>query len=560
MKISENTPLLFASLLLIPFVSGCSSYEEVNLAADVDRNGTVSFRTDDRGEDSWTLSRGAVFLNNNDSDQDTGEPDHADQFVNGPDDLEDLAVLRLKRIPRLPEDAEVEVSVDGGSSDRIRLFYRNGSGDFVHLNHTGGGTLDPAMLGRDDIEMRIEAKSYADRSWNGETVVTATVSLPGEEQLSDSVRLRVAPFILLSNLHEGRTLYVRENPGRNDTFLAQLGELVPAADAELVVIPAGEPYSRGGVWCQDALEIGYTEMPGRRMNVVLKANRNRPLDDYPKAGMLAPDFGWTSCGSYRPELREDRTLGNFWLDWYGNLEVSPPVPGYPLGRIYYGSNGDESLNPEIVAMLDAQGVQGPAVKLDTGWFRIKHVDEMVCFVPTGSRGRPHKVMVPDTRSMLELIEGWMEEGLGGLTMLEPFRDSTTVAEIAANEELLDHNRRVQIERIDPVVEILKREFGLQKEDFIPTPALLQVRGGSMVPNMVNSVVLNGHIFITDPHGPELEGQDLIQEYVRNLLAELPLEVHFLDDRAYHMGGGNTHCATNVTREGFGAPWWSLLTP
>jgi len=62
MKISENTPLLFASLLLIPFVSGCSSYEEVNLAADVDRNGTVSFRTDDRGEDSWTLSRGAVFL------------------------------------------------------------------------------------------------------------------------------------------------------------------------------------------------------------------------------------------------------------------------------------------------------------------------------------------------------------------------------------------------------------------------------------------------------------------------------------------------------------------
>ena len=82
----------------------------------------------------------------------------------------------------------------------------------------------------------------------------------------------------------------------------------------------------------------------------------------------------------------------------------------------------------------------------------------------------------------------------------------------------------------------------------------------MVPNMVNSVVLNGHMFITDPHGPEVEGGDLIQEYVRNLLAELPLEVHFLDDRAYHSSGGNTHCATNVRREGIREPWWTLMTP
>lgn len=554
-----HIPSILPSLLLISSLCNCSSQPEVNIAADVNRDGRVDFRTDEPGEDVWNISRGAIFLNNNDSDQNTGEADNADLVVNGETDLLDLALLRLKKMPGLPENGVIRIRTDGASSDRVNLFYKSDDGTYRHLDQSTGGTIDPSMLSGSDVELYIEANSYADRSWNGETVITATVTVPGETEESDSVRLRVAPFMLLSNLHEGRTLYVRENPGRNEAFLAQLGELVPAAGADLVIIPAGEPYSRGSVWCQDALEIGYTEMPGHRMNVVLKANRNRPLDEFPKNEMLAPDYGWTVCGDYRPELRE-RRLGNNWLDWYGNLEVSPPVPGYPLGRIYYGSNDDESLNPEIVAMLDAQGIQGPAVKLDTGWWIIKHVDEMVCFVPTGSKDHPYKVMVPDTRSMLDLIESWISEGLGGLTMMEPFRDSTTVAEIAANTELLDHNRRVQIERIDPVIETLKREFSLRDEDFIPTPALLSVRGGSMMPNIVNSVVLNGHMFITDPHGPEVEGADLIQEYVRNLLAELPLEVHFLDDRAYHSGGGNTHCATNVRREGFREPWWTLFPP
>lgn len=545
------------SLLLISSLCNCSSQPEVNLAADVNRDGRVSFRADERGEDDWNASRGAIFLNNNDSDQNTGEPDNTDRVVNGEADLLDLALLRLKKMPGLPENGVIRISTDGASSDRVRLFYRHSDGVYKHLDHIAGATFSPSMLARDDIELRIEANSYADRSWNGEAVITATVTIAGEMEESDSVRLRVAPFMLLSNLYQGRTLYVREYPEENETFLSQLRELVPAAGATLVVIPAGEPYSASSIWCQDALEIGYTEMPGHHMNVVLKANRNRPLDEYPKNGMLAPDYGWTSFGSYRPELRE-RRLGNNWLDWYGNLEVSPPVPGYPLGRIFYGSNGDESLNPEIVAMLDAQGVQGPAVKLDTGWFRIKHVDEMVCFVPTGSADRPHKVMVPDTETMLNLIEGWMRDDLGGLPMLEPFRDPRTVAGIAADQELIGHNRTVQEERINPNIETLKREFGLRDDDFIRIPALVTLRGSSLVPNMVNSVVLNGHIFITDPHGPEVEGRDLIQDYVRSLLAELPLEVHFMDDRAYHRRGGNTHCATNVRREGFESPWWTLL--
>jgi len=89
--------------------------------------------------------------------------------------------------------------------------------------------------------------------------------------------------------------------------------------------------------------------------------------------------------------------------------------------------------------------------------------------------------------------------------------------------------------------------------------MLTAEGTSLFPNMVNSVVLNGHLLVSDPHGPEVDGKDLLQEYVRDLLADLPLEVHFLDDRVYHAWSGNTHCATNVRRDGADEPWWMLAT-
>jgi protein-arginine deiminase len=537
-------------------LGGCGSGPQVDLAADVDRDGIVDFAADEAGEDDWTPARGAIFLNNNDSDAGSGKPDHADAVVNGPSDLADLAVLRVARIPDLHPESRLQIAVDEASQGRVRLFYLAHDGSYVASD--GKELEPPALMLRDgDLELRIEASSYADPSWPGEVLVTAAVETPDGPLGGDSVRLRVAPFLLLSNLNVGQTLYVREYPGRNDVFLMQLDELVPTAGAELDVIPAGEPYPEGNIWLQDTLEIGYSEMPGQRLNVVLRANRDRPLDDLARDHLLGPDFGWLSCGAYRPELR-DRERGNGWLDWYGNLEVSPPVPEFPLGRVYYGANGDESLNPEIVAMLDAQGAQGPAVRFDTGWLLIKHVDEMIAFVPTGSEDQPHKVLVPDTDAMLDLLDGWVAQGLGDLPVLGPYEEGATVGSLAADDALVAHNRALQADRIDPNVELLQRELGVRSEDIIRIPALLTERGTSLFPNMVNSVVLNGHLLVSDPHGPEVDGEDLLQTHVRDLLGGLPLEVHFLDDRQYHVWGGNTHCATNVRRVGAAEPWWESV--
>jgi protein-arginine deiminase len=537
-----------------------ASKNKVQIVADVNRDGKVEFDADNKGKNTWAPERGAIFFNNNDSDQNAKTPDHADDVVNGLEDLRDMAVLRVKKMPDVPKNSRVVISVDDASQDRVRLFLKAADNDYKPLNLSDDGSIDPTLLSQKDLELRIEANSYADKSWNGETEVAVTIKSPAGEIKSDTVRLKVAPFILLSNLNRGIALYAREFPGRNEAFIKSLSELVPRAGAELVVVPAGEPYSPRCIWLQDTLEIGYSEMPGQRMNVVLKANRGRSLDNYPGDGLLGPDFGWIQVGTFREKYGQGRG-GNGWLDWYGNLEVTPPLPEYPLGRIYYGHNPDgpkeASLNPEIVGMLEAQGIQAPALKLDTGWLLIKHVDEMISFLPSGNPEHPYKVLVVDTEGMLALLEKWVKDGLGEVPVLDLYSKKATVSSFAKNKDLIELNKSLQKERIEPNIDLLKSELGLREEDFIRVPSLFDKYGVSIVPNMVNSTILNGHILIVAPNGPLIDGKDQLEEEMRKLLSGLPLEPHFIDARQYHKWGGEVHCATNVRREGFPKPWWAM---
>jgi len=135
---------------------GCGSEPRVDLAADVDRDEIVDFDRDEAGEDVWTADRGAIFLNNNDSDEDSGAPDHADAVVNGPGDLADLAVLRLRQIPNLPPDSRLEISVDDASRSRVRLFYRNEEGAYLALG-SDGDHVNPTALRDGDLALRIES-------------------------------------------------------------------------------------------------------------------------------------------------------------------------------------------------------------------------------------------------------------------------------------------------------------------------------------------------------------------------------------------------------------------
>lgn len=199
------------------------------------------------------------------------------------------------------------------------------------------------------------------------------------------------------------------------------------------------------------------------------------------------------------------------------------------------------------------------IRLDTGWLLIKHVDEVVSFVPSDSPERPFKVMVVDTSSMIALLDRWVDEGLGDHQMFAPYGKATiTVSSLFSNRELLEWNKALQKDRIEPNISLLKKELGLNKEDFIRVPCLFNTNGAAIVPNMVNSAVLNEHIFIVAPKGPVVEKADLLEEEMRRLLKNLPLTPHFLEAGTYHMWGGEVHCATNVRREGPAEPWWRIL--
>lgn len=555
--------LVYSFLFFLVLCNGCSDKKgkfEITMAADTNRDGKVDLETDSIGADSWTIQRGADFLNNCDSDQNTGMPDYADVVVNGAEDLNDLAMIKVSRIKKLPEDSRVSISVDDVSKKRVHLFIKNMDGNYEYIDLEKAGNIKADRLKKNDLELRIEANSFADAEWSGLTQVKLTLDSGADEMMEKFIYLKAAPFLLLSNIQKGKTLYVRSFPGSNDTFIQQLEKLVPEASVELFVIPEGEPYLPYEIWMQDAMEIGYTEIPGQRMNVVLQANRDRSLDNFPYNDLLGPGYGWIRVGSYRETFARGRG-GNGWLDWYGNLEVSPPFPGYPWGRIIYGYNPEgppeASLNPEIVAVLEAQKLQAPAIRLDTGWLLIKHVDEMVSFLPAKNPDRPFCVMVVSPEAMVSLLKKWEDEGLGETPVLKRFQPGTTIESLLGDEKIIQHNLRLQQERIEPNIERLKQELDLSEQDLIRIPVLFTEEGSSLFPNMVNSAVLNGYLLIADPDGPVIDGVDALQEEMRKLLTGVPITPFFLDDTPYHKWSGNVHCATNIQREGPSKPWFEL---
>ncbi len=530
----------------------------VNLTVDTDRDTILDPQKDEAGEEQWTWQRGAVVLNNNDSDQDTGEPDHADSIVNGPDDLLDFAQIQISGLGDRSTGAMLALNVSSEDVPFVQIFQEKSPGVYQLVTENSSANIQLSDDIEDSLSVYLEANSYATGSWDG--LIDLEVALQdGNLELSDSVQLRVAPWLMLSNFQKADRVYLREYLNRNDVMKGQLTSLLPGVNASLVVSPHSAPYPNNNIWMQDAMEIGYSEVPGRSMSVVLRSNRGPswPLSDYPKDEMLGPDFGWIKVGNYR-STQGGGSSPDGWLDWFGNLEVTPPIQGHPYGRIYYGYNPatGNSLNPEQVAFLNAQELQGPALALDTGWLLIQHVDEIVAWVP--SNDGKGKILVPDTRVMYDLLDQWVGDGLSSEPMMRRYNNTETVGAFRNATSFRNNNINLQTTRIDPVIEQMKSEWGLTEDDVIRVPSAYYSNGGAYVPSMVNALVLNGAIYVSDPHGPEPEGVDLMQQYFEEILEEagVELDVHYLDDWRYHTWSGNVHCATNARREGFSPSIWS----
>jgi protein-arginine deiminase len=308
---------------------------------------------------------------------------------------------------------------------------------------------------------------------------------------------------------------------------------------------------------QDAVEIGTATEGKNVMHVALHGNRGEKLDDLFAKSFLGKDSGVIHKGSYRGKAAQ-------WIDWFGNLEVSPPVKvdgrDFKDGRVYAGTQGVRAMHPEVIKFLEAQGAQGPVLFLDTSWLIIGHVDETVSWVPSQS-GLPYRMLVPSPRLAVEILTKAEKDAPGGIlnrgTKREgdkPGEFERPVAEVLSDKPLIAAQEFVQ-KKIDGVRRTLQDGLGVGDDDIIEIPVLFSAswdkypgRYGAETTNMVNSLLVGKTFIVPDPHGPLVDGKDVLLQAVKDRLEPLGVQVVAVDDfYPYHRYAGEVHCGTNATR-------------
>lgn len=453
------------------------------------------------------------------------------------------ALVRLEPSGEVDESAQVRIEVETPDG-AVRVFTRDAKRQWQVVEP------DSTWLARDGVTLALNATRFADANWDGSIELIARIENGDpSEATTATLPLRVAPFVMSSSPQSTETVFVRAYPGRNDAMVKDLQQIVAQAGAELYVIPGDAPYPAHHIWLQDSVEFGHawTGRPDAPVFAV-PSNRNRDLDRFAEVRLKDAGVGVLTVGRYRPAFAVGEG-GDSWIDWYGNLEAAPPTPGHPFGRIIYGRNPDTGaqLNPEVVAFLAAQGVQNP-VAFDVGWLQIKHVDELISFLPADDAEWPYRLVVPDPKLAIDLLKGLVTQGHGDAAMLTTYEEDATVASLLAEQEMIAFNIELREKRLEPAYAQLCTQLNIAPKHIVRLPVLFKPDGSARTPNVVNALVVNGHVVISDPDGPELADGDPFQILVRRTLADLPVKIYFVDDQLYHRWSGNVHCVTNAQRE------------
>jgi hypothetical protein len=479
--------------------AGAPATGPLQLLTDTNRDGAID-AADAANFTAWTWTDdGGFFLANVDDDDEDGESDAADEEVNGVVDEVDLAglVIRLDQAT-LSRAERVGVSVTAGTR-QTRLFEEQGS----------NWTLVSGELGTIAAQMRlgIEATEFADAGWDGFAVIEVEVSDGAGAFASESVKMRVAPWLMLPSSAATEQVFVTGDSvgttmrGEIDAVLTALG--LPAC---FTPTPDGQDQ-----WYQDTMEIGYTQLPGfDPMHVVMTAQRGSGMDGVASM-LLTRDFGYISIGS--PRGLGGGFGGDYWMDWMGNLEVTHPLPGHPFGRIYYGRSEATTFHPTIVEFLEAQELQSP-FSINTEWLVIQHVDEIMNWV-VDQDGKPKMLVVSAAAANAVLNSGY------------------------------DADQQAVQGYIDDCVETAKQELGITDADIVHLP--LYFEGGGLDysarwSDPVNSLFVNGTFVAGDAGTPAA-----IKADVETKLGALGIEVAWVDDANYQSGGGNVHCGSNATK-------------
>lgn len=561
----------------------------IDLRADNNRDGKIDFTddADDKDEDSWDKTHGAIFLANIDDDQksckmtpsDIDLPncnDAADEEINGEEDLLDLARLKTAPWTDAPDNAVGRISVE--KADRIHLFKNDGAGNFK-IFRPATDTLSAEEI-RSGVELAIEAIDIVrdPEVWDGFVDLTYTITLEDESiegAVPDKVRMRVAPVLLHHHLQPAETTFVANitgDPGssamRKDLKKAVTDAKVPGGLQELKNLSV-----YGDQWTQDYFETGYMTLPTEGGNHIVRVAFRSANVYYPKkpksplreAGRMVFSVlrGKDFAAVQEFDIKQPSSMVS--LNSFGNTETIPPYSmgdkDYPLGRIFRGSVSNFYTDKNFSKMLEAQQVQ-PPVYVDTSWLLVGHVDETITFVKTNTP-RGWTIVANDPRLAKKMLEEQVAKGNGNVTMFQEkywvdFDNNKEVpAEVSISDVLADKDVIAEsassAAEVDNQLAILQKETGITDEEIIRIPYLHENAEGYSVAyqvGTVNGIYLSNTDFgAPDPHGPVIDGKDIFKEHMTQAFAKHGIKVHYIEDwDLYHRLSGEVHCGSNVTRQ------------
>ncbi len=565
------------------------------LAVDADRDGTAEDPEDfDNPEDfsEWTSgegeeSAGAVVFYNNLSA--AGAPSRGESG-----DLPQLnAGDNVAAAGEAPYLAPLEIVARGWCSRSWTATLTAQPAGRVRVLHEGQAVLGPgqgawtvpvAQNGR--LRCRMEATAYPKAGFKGEVTLTLTLrDSGGEEVSSQDAVVRVSPWIMHNALDELQHVYALDIAAVPNMHAASylaiqhfLADLEAALGQGRVVRVDFSAYNLGpkaDLFIRDVMSVGYSSLPGaggaaRHVPVVLGPVHSR---DASNLHFFPLSLSGPARGFFLPSgalVGSDETC-----NYFGNFLCSPPTDPDPLGRIFYGTNNQYNLDADLLGFLSAQ--LQPLTALDVRWLAIRHVDEVVSFVPDVRAGFAVVMPSPDLAVTLlkQAVEADEEAALfAGLVATFPALaraagvfEAEPVAGLLGNGKLMGIQRWVE-ERLTALEEQIVEALGIGRVPVIRLPVLYRPSEGELLsaytPDVVNMLVGTNadgtaELCIPKPYGPLVNGVCVFEREIVRLLAPTGNRVHWIRDmNMYHSSDGEAHCATNSVRKpSRAAGWWTL---
>ena len=529
--------------------------------------------------DEWVWGsegRGAIILYQGEhlNDKLVNNEKKEDELAESPSNLPLAPILFLPRVTNQdvtkPQTLAGVLEVNLKDSQRIIIYEDDKENGFKPKN---GKKEDTAMIyqlsiPQEGLILGMAAKRY-DLRPNEPTIKLTFKPLIDDKPMMDKVQhaqVRVAPWMMTDVYGKTTRVYLnRLMEGQSDNlanksmerFVKELKAILEQKIGKngLKIYELQARDSKKG-FVQDAVEIGYSVMPGKLEQPCFASLRS-PLTRWKEFTNKFPNEipnSWFEKVEQESKQNEEdeidapsqpkaHTNKDTETMSFGNLEVTPPLmPNYPAGRIYYSKiqgigkdaqNFSKYFYKEYEDFLSAQKVQKPFI-LPANWLEVGHVDEVVCFLPVHYQNYKLAACIPSSKKAYELLTT-AKDTCGARKFLDtdeqakkhPKTVAKVVAQVTAyltNQNSSDDKWQIwnQVdvpEHMSDVVETLYKELaGPDDLLILEVPVLFHLlmdkqhkknRFKALTSNMVNMLIVDQCSIFPKPFGPIAEQEGII---------------------------------------------------